>query len=245
VRSTLIAGGFPPERVFVVLNGINPSVWHSGIGGALIREELGLGADDPMLLTVCRMISGKGVDDLIRTLPTVRRAFPNARLVSVGFEQFPGFLDVLYALAAELGVTDAVTFAGWRSDIPAFLDACDVFGLPSHGEPFGLAYLEAMAMEKPVVGYFSGATPEVVVDQETGYLVAEGDIDGLGRRIVDLLYDPGLRQSMGKAGRARLSSEFTLAQMAASAAAVYRHLVNGMTQSDCRAAMGRGWRRRG
>ena len=65
-------------------------------------------------------------------------------------------------MAGELGVGERVRFAGPRSDIPAFMAACDVFALPSRMAPFGLVFLEAMAMRRPVVAVDDGGTPEVV-----------------------------------------------------------------------------------
>jgi glycosyltransferase involved in cell wall biosynthesis len=226
VRASLLAGGFENNRVFVVPNGIDPSVWQPN-GRSTTRAGLGLEDGTPLVLTVCRLVAGKGIDDVIRALAIVRQEFPTARLLSVGQEQFAGYLNELKVLAAQLGVADAVTFAGWRPEVQSLLSACDLFAMPSRGEPFGLAYLEAMAMERPVVAYSSGASGEVVVHGETGLLAPEGDVAQLAENILQLLRDPELRRSMGKAGRARLESDFTLREMATNVATVYRRVVNG------------------
>jgi glycosyltransferase involved in cell wall biosynthesis len=226
VRGTVVDGGFDDDRTFIVRNGIDPSRWHADHDRAEARAGLGLDADAPLVLTVCRLVGGKGVDDVIRALALARREFPTARLVAVGQEQFAGYVDVLQALAADLGVGDAVTFAGWRRDVEALLSACDVFAMPSQGEPFGLAYLEAMAMERPVLAYRSGASAEVIDDKETGLLADQGDVAGLGANMIELMGRPELRRAMGEAGRSRVEAEFTLRRMAANVAAVYRRVMD-------------------
>ena len=114
--------------------------------------------------------------------------------------------------------------------------AADIFAMPSLGEPFGLVFLEAMAMQLPVVALDSGGAPEVVDDGVTGLLVEPGDTDGLTRRLLALLEDPERRQQMGAAGRQRVEALFTTPRMAADTATVYRRLtVSDGPAAECRA----------
>ncbi len=100
--------------------------------------------------------------------------------------------------------------------------AADVFAMPSVGEPFGLVYAEAMAMELPVVALDSGGTPEVVQHGTTGLLSAPGNLDALADNLSRLLADPDRRHRMGMNGRHRVETEFTSARMAADVAHVYQ-----------------------
>ena len=155
----------------------------------------------------------------------------------VGEEMAAGYRQHLEDLARELGVADGVVFTGQRSDVPRLMAAADVFAMPSLGEPFGLVFLEAMAMQLPVVALDSGGAPEVVEDGVTGFLVEPGDMDGLTSKLLALLEDPKRRQRMGAAGRQRVEAHFTTPRMAADTARVYRRLtVSDVQAADCRMA---------
>jgi glycosyltransferase involved in cell wall biosynthesis len=84
-----------------------------------------------------------------------------------------------------------------------------------------------MAMERPVVGYATGALPELVTNGQEGELVTRGDTDALARTLVMLLRDPGLRAAMGKRGRQRVINEFSPRRQADTVATLYRKLSCG------------------
>jgi teichuronic acid biosynthesis glycosyltransferase TuaC len=99
--------------------------------------------------------------------------------------------------------------------------ACDVFSMPSFEEPFGLVFLEAMAMKRPVIGVNNGGTPEVVEHGKAGLLSEPWNVEELSRNIVTLLRDPALRASMGAYGRSRVLDYFNAERMAADAGNAY------------------------
>jgi glycosyltransferase involved in cell wall biosynthesis len=94
------------------------------------------------------------------------------------------------------------------SELAACYRACEIFALPSHGEGFGLVYLEAMACGKPVIGGSHGGAPEIIEDGVTGYLVPHGDPIQLATCIETLLADPAHAKEMGARGRQRAENEF-------------------------------------
>ena len=100
-----------------------------------------------------------------------------------------------------------------------------VFTLPSFEEPFGLVFLEAMAMRRPVVALDNGGTPEVVDHGQSGLLSRPGDIAGLTESIVRLLQDRELRQRMGEHGRSRVLEYFNAERMTADATAAYEQIL--------------------
>lgn len=229
VRDSLVEAGHDPTRCHVVLNAIQPERWHPGQGREDARRELGIPDGDPVIVTVCRLFPGKGPGELIRALAKVRADHPAARLVIVGREMVDGYVAELRALAAELGVADRVIFTGLRRDVDRMMAAADVYAMPSLGEPFGLVFAEAMAMELPVVALDSGGAPEVVEHGRTGLLSAYGDVDELARNLSALLGDPERRRTMGRLGRARVEEHFTVERMARDMAAVYRVVAAGPT----------------
>jgi L-malate glycosyltransferase len=100
-----------------------------------------------------------------------------------------------------LGVYDRCTFVGKQPRIVDYLSASDVLLLPSDQESFGLAALEAMACEVPVIASRVGGLPEVVTDGETGFLSKVGDVDKMAADAARLLSDEGFRREMGQRAR--------------------------------------------
>src|SRR4029079_7219446 len=100
-----------------------------------------------------------------------------------------------------LGVYDKCIFVGKQPNIVDYLSASDVLLLPSEQESFGLAALEAMACEVPVIASRVGGLPEVVTDGETGFLSEVGDVDKMANDAAKLLSDESLRREMGKRAR--------------------------------------------
>jgi glycosyltransferase involved in cell wall biosynthesis len=220
-----VATGTPRERVHTVLNGIDTSCWDPTLDGLAVRRELGVPADAPLLASVSRLFAQKGQAELLRALAVVRQRHPHVRLLVVGADAVEvhggSFTRELEALARELGIADRVLFTGQRSDIPRIMAACDVFALPSFEEPFGLVFLEAMAMRRPVVALDDGGTPEVVEHGRSGLLSRWKDIDGLAANISTLLGDAGMRERFGAYGRARVLDAFTAGRMASDAGQAY------------------------
>jgi glycosyltransferase involved in cell wall biosynthesis len=236
VTQSLVDNGYSNERIYTVLNAIDLPAWDDRLDAAPVRREFGIPADAPVITCAARLFRGKGQDDVIRALPAVRAEFPDVRLLIVGKDDRQAmrtsFTDELKTLVAELGVTEHVIFTGQRPDMPAMMSVCDVFALPSYEEPFGLVYLEAMAMKKPVVGYASGGAPEVVDHGKSGLLSPPGNIGALAQNIVQLLRDSGARRQMGEYGRRQVVTRFTAQRMADDAADVYASLAPVASDSE-------------
>ena len=222
VAATLAASGLDVCRTYVVRNGIDPTQWTPRLGRDDARRELGVPDGVPVILTACRLFSSKGPGELIRAVAAMESRQPDARLFIVGREMVPGYAAELAALARELGVGDRVTLLGHRPDMGRLMAAADVFAMPSVGEPFGLVYAEAMAMELPVVALDHGGAPEVVQHGATGLLSAPGDLETLTDNLCRVLADPDRCRRMGVNGRRRVETLFTSGRMADDVANVYR-----------------------
>ena len=225
VTRTIIDTGTPASRVHTILNCVDPSGWDPKIDGGAIRREFAIPADAPLLASVSRLFAQKGQRELLRALALVKREIPNVRLLIVGADALAvhggSFTAELKALARELGVEDRVIFTGGRSDVPDIMAACDVFTMPSFEEPFGLVFLEAMAMQRPVVSLDNGGTPEVIEHGRSGLLAPPGDVSTLAAHVVTLLKDPELRARMGAYGRTRVLEYFNTQRMARDAGEAY------------------------
>jgi glycosyltransferase involved in cell wall biosynthesis len=220
VADTLLDAGCEPARVHVVLNGIDVERWEPGVGRDAVRAELALDDSTPVFMTVCRLFPSKGVTELVQALHDIGSRVPDAVLLVVGEEMVPGYVEELRSLARRLGVDARLHFLGRRSDVAAVMAAADVFAMPSFGEPFGLVYVEAMAMGLPVVALANAGALEIVEDGVTGLLSLPGDAAGLADNLAALLVDPARRSAFGDAGRRLAAARFTTERMAADAADV-------------------------
>jgi N-acetyl-alpha-D-glucosaminyl L-malate synthase BshA len=160
---------------------------------------------EPLLVHVSNFRPVKRVVDCIEILARVREKGVKARLVMVG--------DGSERPNAEhrarcLGVYEHCSFVGKQPKIVDYLSATDVLLLPSEQESFGLAALEAMACEVPVIASRVGGIPEVVSDGETGYLSAVGDVSKMSADAARLLADEELRLSMGRRARESAVSRY-------------------------------------
>lgn len=211
-----------PDKVRTVHYGLDPQPFDQVSEEEVnsVRSDLA-DAEEPLVGTVARLVEQKDLGTLLRAIDKVSETHPNVRLAIVG--EGPK-REELESLASDLGIDDRVTFTGYRSDIPALMQAFDVFALPSRWEGFGLVFLEAMAAGTPVVASEVSAVPEIVVDAETGYLVPPGESDEFAEYIDHLLEEPSLAERMGQSGRARLEAHFTVEQMVSETEAVYDEL---------------------
>jgi glycosyltransferase involved in cell wall biosynthesis len=229
VSDTVRQMGTPAHRIHTVLNCVDPAKWDPTLDGHRVRRELGIPETAPLLVSVSRLFSWKGQRELVSALPAVLERVPETRLMIVGadepFVHGGSFTAELKELAQRLGIAERVIFTGARSDIPEVMAASDVFTMPSFEEPFGLVFLEAMAMQRPVVALDNGGTPEVVEDGRSGLLCAPGDVAALSTNIVTLLLDPALRARMGEYGRARVLDYFNSRRMAEDAARTYEAML--------------------
>jgi phosphatidyl-myo-inositol dimannoside synthase len=205
-------------RLERLTGGVDPTRFHPGAGGDVIRRRLGL-VDRPVVTCVARLVTRKGQDMLIQGWPTVLRGHPDAVLMLVGAGPAA---DRLRRLAAQVGVEASVVFTGRIPDeeLPAHLDASDVFAMPSrarlHGleiEGLGLSALEASASGLPVITGAAGGAPEVVLPGRTGLVVDGRDHNAVAGAVVGLLDDGEARAAMGAAGREWMCERWTWAHL--------------------------------
>jgi len=136
-----------------------------------------------------------------------RRVFTRVRTALVMIGDGPDRASLEQRVANE-GLNGIVQFVGEQQDLVPWLSASDVFLLASAQESFGLAALEAMACEVPVVASRVGGLPEVIDDGVTGFLCPADAVDLMAERSLDLLTDPGKRARMGRAASERVRARF-------------------------------------
>lgn len=200
-------------RMVQLTPGVDDVVFHPGADGARVRERHGLG-DRPVVLCISRMVARKGQDVLVRALPRIRQAVPDAALLLVG--DGPHRREVERQVD-RLGLREHVVFAGrvpW-AETPDYYAAGTVFCMPTRTrlaglepEALGICYLEAAAVGLPVVAGDSGGAPDAVLDGENGFVVNGRDVEAVADRCAQLLLDPELARRFGERGRAWVARQW-------------------------------------
>jgi glycosyltransferase involved in cell wall biosynthesis len=203
----------PPDKVRIIHNGVDPALFGIDSDPSPL-SELGIEAGESVVGIVAALRSEKDHGTLLRAVAyLLDENFPTTVLIVGDGPTRPE----LEALCGELGIAHIVRFAGSRGDIATLLRAIDVFVLCSTTECFPISVLEAMASARPVVCTDVGGVREIVVEGVTGYLVPPREPKLLASRLKKVLSDTELAQDMGRAGRRRVESEFTLDASVAAA----------------------------
>jgi starch synthase len=178
--------GVDPARVAVV-----------GAGANVFPAEAPRHDDGRTVLFIGKEFGRKGGPILLDAFVRLRRRFPKARLLLAGPRDAPPLPEGAF----HLGPVEL-------EELPALLSQTTVFAMPTLREPFGLAFLDAMACGVPCVGTRIEAVPEIVSDGETGLLVPPGDAVALAAALERLLSNPLRTRAMGARGRARVGARF-------------------------------------
>lgn len=210
-RSLTERGLFPEERCQRIYNGVDVGrVVESPERAAAFRRRFAIPEGRVVVSQVSWIIPAKGVLDFLEAARLVVAERSAAHFVIVGEG---AFRNEYMAKGRELGLQDHLTWTGLVEDpfTAGVYDATDILCQASRWEEvFGWVLAEAMAYGRPVIGTRVGGIPEVVTDQECGFLVDRGDAKALAARVVDLIDDPRRRVAMGEAGRQKVHAKFDL-----------------------------------
>ncbi|MFZ2491404.1 MAG: N-acetyl-alpha-D-glucosaminyl L-malate synthase BshA [Thermoanaerobaculia bacterium] len=206
------------KAIDVIPNFVDPSRFRRDRG--TIGTIFGSGGEK-LVCHVSNFRPVKRIMDVIETFEKVCEKVPS-KLLMVGDGPDRSKAEA-YARAHHL--RDRVYFLGSVPNLEEILAACDLFLLPSESESFGMAALEAMASEVPVITTVTGGLPEVVIDGETGYLLEIGDVAGMAERAIEILANDELRTRMGRAGRARAIEFFDEEKIVPRYRAVYERVI--------------------
>lgn len=178
-----------------------------------LRAELGL-SEKKVIVSVGRLVHRKGQDTLVESMPQILSQVPDAHLLFIGEGPYK---DYLVKRAAELKVSDVITFIGriQYAELPRFICVGDIFAMPSRSrlaglevEGLGIVYLEASACGLAVVGGKSGGAPDAVLEGETGFAVDGTSAQAVADAVITLLKDPERASQMGARGRQWIIDEW-------------------------------------
>lgn len=201
-----------PEKVVAIPNGVPDHRAAADVDPRLVRASLGLGDDDFVIVSTGRLAEQKGLEYLIRAMPAVLSAVPDAVVLLAG----EGPLIVpLSRLVDELGLASRVRLLGFRADVADLLTAADLVALPSLWEGLSISLLEAMAAGRPVVTTTIGSNREVTRDGAVADLVPPKDAAALATAVISLAGDPQRREALGRAARTEQQTRYTIDRMLA------------------------------
>ena len=223
--------GVDPGKVVVVSEGIDATRFDTAVVSddriEAIRAAWGLEVDDfrRVILLPARLTGWKGQGVMIEALGRI--SDQDVVLVLTGHAASPEYFRELTDIAARSGVTEQVRFAGTVGDMPAAYALADLVVAPStKAESFGRSVVEAAAMKIPVIASPLGGPAETIIEGETGWFAAPGDVDAWARAVDMALSKPlDVLDIMGETARARVQSLYSLETMAAATFAVYRRLI--------------------
>jgi colanic acid/amylovoran biosynthesis glycosyltransferase len=223
LRRNLVAAGCPDHKVRVFRLGID-----LGQFVPVQRDGGRPGATGLHVIMIGRLVPKKGFDDGLRALARHREV--DFRITVVGEGPLRSYLE---AVVAQGGLATRVRFAGAvpHAEVRRLLTTADLMVAPSVVTPSGdrdsglIVLKEAAATGVPAVGTIHGGLPEIIDDEETGYLVPEHDIDALAERLGELLRDHERRVAMGRAARAKMQREYDIRDRVAALEAIYDEVV--------------------
>jgi glycosyltransferase involved in cell wall biosynthesis len=234
VRAIVVAAGVAPDRVVAVPAGVNLDEFRwrepEDAEGEAVRKELQLGS--PLVGSVAMFRGSKGHVHLLDAMARLRQERPSAHLILVGDGIRRMWVE---QLARERGLEAAVSFTGFRADVPALLAAMDCFVLAStrtEGVPQSL--LQAFASGVPVVASDVGGIPEVVRPGETGLLVPPGDPAALARAVGAVLRDPGAARARARAARQLVEARYSHLASIDRLIAVYEEVLSAVAPREPR-----------
>jgi len=232
-RLVVAAGGFPAEQgaaaagrplaTVVVPPGVDAERFAPLAPDARVaaRRRLGIEPGTVVVTCVSRLVPRKGIDHLIQAAARLSEDYPSLRLVIGGEGRDRGRLE---QLASALGAPARFLGRVDNDALPALYASSDIFamicrdrwmGLEQEG--FGIVFLEAAASGVPAVAGRSGGSAEAVIDATTGFVIDHpGDVDAIEDALARLLDEPGLRERLGAAARARVVQSFSYDRLAAT-----------------------------
>ena len=188
LKDGMIDLGVPAEKIHVIGNGVDASVFHP-VKMAAARQQLGLPLEKKIILSVGQLIERKGIHHLVDALAKLASWRDDVQLTLVGSHHDAAYVKRIKEQVACLGLGEAVCFAGPQphSALPMWYSACDLFCLASNREGWPNVLLEAMACGKPVVASAVWGIPEVVCSPDYGILVDRVDGEGFAKAIQQAL----------------------------------------------------------
>ncbi|MEM7031826.1 MAG: glycosyltransferase family 4 protein [Chloroflexota bacterium] len=214
--------GLSSHRVSHLGVGIKETDYRLNMSQAQAREQLGVPKSGFSLLFLGRKTDYKGLDVTLRAYEVLKSQGCDIHLLAIGPET--DYSENLWPQYAHL--TDVYRFGKVTdSEKVMALQACDCLVMPSVGEAFGIVYLEAWMMGKPVIGAQIKAVSSLIQHDHDGWLIAADDVSDLAEKIKQWVLNPTLAKTMGQRGLEKVQQRYTTTQIGDRAEAIYQQVL--------------------
>jgi glycosyltransferase involved in cell wall biosynthesis len=225
-RLYLEAGIGNPEQYTRLFSGFDLTPFEQASPSAELRAQLGLRETDFVIGKIARLFHLKGHADLIAATPAILRECRHAKFLIIGDGLLRGELE---SQAKAAGVANAFVFTGLLPpvEVPRYVGVMDCLVHLSYREALSRALPQALAAGKPVVAYDFDGADEVCLENETGFVVHQGDAAAVAERVLRLAKDAALRQRFGQRGQTLVHDWFSIERMVQTQYDLYRRLTAG------------------
>lgn len=211
--------GVPSEKLFTIYPGL-PCHDRAAAVDPSVRRELGIPDDAVVVGFAGNMRRVKGVDVLLQAAVRLKHESAIHWLLLGRIED-----QRVERLVAHPDLRDRVHWLGWRDDAPRLMPSIDIFTMPSRGEGFSRAIMEAMELQLCSVVTSVGGTPELVRDGVDGLVVPPNDVSALATAIGQLAGDPPRRAALAASARERIKTQFSVPGMVEQLLEMYRKIL--------------------
>jgi teichuronic acid biosynthesis glycosyltransferase TuaC len=204
-------------------------VIHNGISDFFLRKRKAskqyFSEGNIKLLSVCRLVEGKGIAYNLKALSKTLKSNPNIQYIIAGDGSEREYLE---RLAKDLGIAKNVSFLGavQPSVVKELMDECDIFSLPAWNEAFGVVYIEAMASSAAVIGCLGEGAEEIIEPEIDGMLVPPRDEEALAKVFSLLIKDPSMRENISNCAKKTVEKRFTLKRNVSKIIDVYQEVLS-------------------
>lgn len=216
------------EKIKLIFNGVDVSKFDPAKSEReKIRREFNFEDQDIVIGMIARFSPGKGHEEFLKAAKQLSDKFNNLKFIVVGEASLgeDDYASSIKNMAVQLELKN-ILFAGFRSDTADILSAMDIFVFPSHAEAFGIALIEAMAMEKATVCSNSDGVLDIAVDNETGLMFKVKDADDLAKKLEILILNPAKCKIMGVNARKRVVDNFEIEKITKQTINEYLKLID-------------------
>jgi glycosyltransferase involved in cell wall biosynthesis len=218
----------PPDKILLLNNCIDVNKFDPGKSKrSEIRREFVLNDDEIVIGMMARFSTGKGHEEFLDAARILKGKYNNLKFMIVGKASYgeESYEKGIKDLAVKSSLSEVI-FTGFRKDTSDILSAMDIFVFPSHAEAFGIALIEAMAMQLPTVSSNAEGVLDITIDGETGYMFENKNSSDLSDKILKLIESIETRVKFGKAGRQRVMDNFNLDKQTTKVLEIYSSLIS-------------------
>lgn len=216
---------YPPEKLLTIYNGIELGSKEVDFNISTLRKDLGIQDNELVVGHVANLRPPKGHRYLIEAAGRICKDSPKVKFLLIGEEGDGKIKREIEELITKFGLHENIKLLGFRDDVQKLLYLIDVFVLSSTSEGLPLSVVEAMAASKPVVATSIGGLPEIIIPNQSGYLVEPGNSFTLAEKLSILLRSKDLREQMGKMGRKTVEEKFSLETMIDNYQNLYKQIL--------------------